>query len=463
MARARLGVAVIAAAVGLWWWGRSGPTATTATVHVKLAPGVHALATGAALAGVTVDDRPLFSRGPVALTAARGLALAHAPATGPAVPDLTAWRRLTVRGSKRAIAAAVARLEARPDVEAAFIAPRPELAAIREPAGARADACPIQTPSYLARQGYLGPAPAGIDVAAAWAVPGGRGQAVRFADIEHHWQLGHEDLPGERSKELDPPRRRAFDAEHGTAVLGEIAAVDNTLGMTGIAPDVDRIVVASVSQRAPADAIERAAAALRPGDVLLIELHAIGPRNRFLPMEYWQDIYEVIALTTARGVVVIEAAGNGAEDLDHPAYRGRLDRRTRDSGAIMVGAGAPAGPGWVDRSRLDFSNYGSRVDLQGWGRMVATLAYGDLQRCTDRRRYTAVFSGTSSASPIVAGAALLIESIARTRTGRPLTPAALRALLVATGSPQTSGPDGPAAQHIGPRPDLRRALAALSP
>ena len=61
-----------------------------------------------------------------------------------------------------------------------------------------------------------------------------------------------------------------------------------------------------------------------------------------------------------------------------------------------------------DRVRLDFSNYGSRVDVQGWGRMVATLEYGDLQSCTGAeadytdRHYTGEFAGTSSASPIVA-------------------------------------------------------------
>src|SRR5205085_8506118 len=116
---------------------------------------------------------------------------------------------------------------------------------------------------------------------------------------------------------------------------------------------------------------------------------------------------------TRRGVLVIEAAGNGAENLDHRAYHGKLSRSGRDSGAIMVGAGAPARSGFVDRARLDFSNYGSRVDVQGWGRKVATLDYGDLQRCSgDDRHYTGEFSGTSSASPIVAGAAVLLESYA---------------------------------------------------
>jgi hypothetical protein len=160
---------------------------------------------------------------------------------------------------------------------------------------------------------------------------------------------------------------------------------------------------------------------------------------------------------------VIEAAGNGFEDLDHEAYRRKLDRTKRDSGAIMVGAGAPPREGFDDRARLDFSNYGSRVDVQGWGRKVATLDYGDLQNCgSDEayyvdRHYTGEFSGTSSASPIVAGAAVLLQSHAK-QQGKLLSPLAMREVLAKTGTPQA----GDTNKHIGPRPDLVRALRALT-
>lgn len=436
--------------------GCDRPDAEPAYVHFALEPGADLASAGARGA------EPLFARPPDALRADRAEAEAEA---GEPLPDLTRWYRVAVE-PHRAEALAVA-LEADPDVERAFVAPVPELAGVAlPPAPGRSgpdDTCPVRTPSYEPYQGYLGPAPAGIDAPAAWTRPGGRGAGVWFADVEGGWNAAHEDLPGDRIEHVagEPIDARSWIA-HGTAVLGEVAARDNGLGMVGIAPDVERVFTASIGGLPVAAAIDAAQARLRPGDVLLIELHAIGPRGKWLPMEFWDDTWEVIRLATARGVVIVEAAGNGGEDLDHPAYRGKLDRRLRDSGAIVVGAGAPAREGFVDRARLDFSNYGTRVDVQGWGRRVATLDYGDLQRCSvaAERDYTDHFGGTSSASPVVAGAAILVQGVTRAARGRPLSPLELRALLVSTGSPQVDGSDG-VRRHIGPRPNLARALAAL--
>ncbi len=349
-------------------------------------------------------------------------------------------------------------LAADPAVEQAFLAPEvtlPVESGTRSPAE---DRCPVTTPSFESYQGYLGPAPQGIDAPAAWRL-GQRGAGVWFADIEGGWNAAHEDLPGDRISHvggtpINDPSWRA----HGTAVLGEVVGIDNGKGVVGIAPDVERVFTSSIGGTTVANAIDRAANQLRAGDVLLIELQGGGPRGRYLPIEYWDDNFDVIRAAAKRGVIVIEAAGNGGENLDHKAYDRKFDRTKRDSGAIMIGAGGPAREGFADRERLEFSNYGDRVDVQGWGRKVATLDYGDLQRCAGAdRHYTDEFSGTSSASPIVAGAAVLLEGIARER-GVVLSPPVLRELLRATGTPQA----GNAARAIGPRPDLARAIEAIA-
>ena len=58
--------------------------------------------------------------------------------------------------------------------------------------------------------------------------------------------------------------------------------------------------------------------------------------------------------------------------------------------------------------------------------------------------YTATFNGTSSASPIVVGAAVLTQRLYRTATGTRLSPGQMRAILAdpANGTPQGTGVAG---------------------
>jgi hypothetical protein len=160
------------------------------------------------------------------------------------------------------------------------------------------------------------------------------------------------------------------------------------------------------------------------------------------------------------GVTVVEAAGNGSQDLDDPVYNAGHAPflLANDSGAIIVGAGA-ANPGSdTPRSRLSFSNYGATVDLQGWGEFVTTTGYGDLYSADGvSYHYTGTFSGTSSASPIVTTAVTLLQSWSINVNAVTLTPAQIRAQLMATGTPQQAG-TFPVSQNIGPLPDLAAAV-----
>jgi hypothetical protein len=153
--------------------------------------------------------------------------------------------------------------------------------------------------------------------------------------------------------------------------------------------------------------------------------------------------------------VVVEAAGNGQMNLDAARYNGRFVSPI-DSGAILVGAG-----GAGDQIPACFTNFGSRLDTQGWGAGVATTGYGVLRANggDPLQWYTTGFSGTSSASPIVTGAVGLVQSIRRQMGLAPLSSNGMRSLLKTTGTPQAGG----GAMQIGTQPNLRAALAATLP
>lgn len=365
------------------------------------------------------------------------------------LPDLNLFARLVLpplhddEASLSRLEDLLTQLTKAQPVAEAWSVPIPELAVIHRAhfdVGAPPSPDGI-TPDFSPMQEYLFGPPVGIAADSAWTFPGGLGEGVKMIDLEFGWLFTHEDLKDPWHYGGDPNVE-----DHGTAVLGEFGGQHNGFGVMGIAPEME---IGAIRVGDLADAIMEAATVLDPGDIYLIEIQISGPEG-WLPMEWLSDVFAAIQTTTALGIICVEAGANGTVDLDGPLYGGLFDRRVRDSGAIMVGAGTPYGleAEW-------FTDYGSRMDLQGWGSSIVTTGYGDLQGGDPEERYTAGFNGTSGASPIVVGSVGSLQGMALSLFGTPLMPRMAEEILSLTGSPWVGD------KQIGQRPNLGAARERL--
>jgi hypothetical protein len=375
-------------------------------------------------------------------------------ASGQPGPDLSLWFDVELAPDRAGLAATINALNALEDVEIAHPAPVCEPAVVYEPRAVEVPlASDLRTPDYTDLQDYLYDPPIGLNAPAAWAVAGGRGDGMKFIDVELGWTWNHEDF--NQLKQFYQGGAGGDDdyIDHGTAVMGEVVGSENEYGVTGFASGARWGTVAITVDEWPdvPQYFLEAAERLDAGDVWLIELQMYPPGRDATPMEWLQVNYDVIWTSSYTfEVVCIEAGANGSQDLDASYWEGVFDRNLRDSGAIMVGAGTPTG-----RSAEWFTNYGSRMDVHAWGSEIVTTGYGDLQNGDPQEQYTAGFGGTSGASPMITGSALCLQGIAKQALGAPLTPIELRTLLNTTGIPENG------TQQIGPRPDLGAAVAQL--
>ncbi|MFK5955889.1 MAG: S8 family serine peptidase [Planctomycetota bacterium] len=349
------------------------------------------------------------------------------------------------------------RLNAFDVVEIAYPLPQggdPEMPArvpFRHPSLAPKDAL-ASAFDFSTQQGYRGEAPDGIDADYGETFSGSRGEGHLIADVETGWTDDHLDIAHKSLGAFTGLTPAPYPWDHGTAVLGELVGEDNGMGVKGIVHQADVILSShlGLSANIPT-AIAFGATAVGAGDVLVLEVQCYGAVPGPFPCEYDPATFATIQTATANGTHVFSAAGNGGHNLDLPVYGGAFDRSVRDSGAVMCGqsTGAPLDPN-------TFSNYGSRLDAHGWGANVVSAGYGDLFGAgTPTQEFTSAFSGTSSATPIVTGAGVMLNGIYREAFGSALTPLALRSLIAATGTAQNPG------HRIGPRPNMRTALEML--
>lgn len=319
-------------------------------------------------------------------------------------------------------------------------------------------------------QGWLRPAPVGVDAFVAWDLPGGRGAGVRVIDVEAGWDFDHPDLAGLPGLATvlvagtNPYPAQPGEGDHGTSVLGLVTGRPNAVAGGGVAGEA-WVGAAShhdgTQDLLLVEAIAAARARLGPGDVLVLEVHL--PKSGYLCVETDDAVFDAIRLASAEGVVVVEAAGNGDRDLD--GWRGTdgrfLARQPQEaySGAIVVGAcregvltGAAADGTVVEghsRNWKERSNYGVRVDVHAWGEAVQAPVAGGGH---------ADFAATSAATAIVAGVVAAAQGLQRAAGGVPIDGPRMRDVLRTGSTPQipVTSP-----WPIGGMPDLAAVAAQI--
>jgi lantibiotic leader peptide-processing serine protease len=266
-----------------------------------------------------------------------------------------------------------------------------------------------------------------ISAPAAWAL-GYKGQGVRVAVIDDGFFLNHPDLaanmnqtlgrnfvqlPGENPLDVTPYNVTGFS--HGSHVSGIIAAVDNSIGMVGVAPQAEILPIKVFGPNYESHVSWTAQAIVYAANqgAKVINLSLGGIINKSAGGQIWMGLYhQAIQYATAQGATVICAAGNDAIDFDH---NGSVEVFPAGSPqTLCISATAPFNwsPGLTGNLDIptSYTNFGtSRIDFAAPGGdfLPAGSAY-DLVYSTGYDADYVSAGGTSQAAPHVAGVAALM-------------------------------------------------------
>ncbi len=211
-----------------------------------------------------------------------------------------------------------------------------------------------------------------------------RGQGVRVAVLDTGVDPDHPDLQGAIEQTRDFTGEGIEDLNgHGTHCAGVVAARANEVGFVGTAP-LSTLLIGKVLANGGSGAIGAVAAAVD---------WAVGEGADIISMSLGSttdspDLYRAVHAALAKGVIVVCAAGNTGE-----LFANNIGFPGRYGSVITVAAhdrfGQPSG----------FSSRGASIDFMAPGSDIWS---------TYRQGGYAKLSGTSMATPFVAGLAALV-------------------------------------------------------
>ncbi len=218
------------------------------------------------------------------------------------------------------------------------------------------------------------------------------------------------------------------DNGHGTHVAGIAAAKDNSIGVVGIAPGA-KLWAIKVLDRNGAGALSTI---IKGIDYIRQYASQIEVANLSLGCQCKSAAFDTAINNAVKaGITFIVAAGNSGRDAstNSPANNPNVIAVSAigDSDGKCGGIGPSTGNG-RDDTLASFSNYGSVIDIAAPGVKIYSTYKGNTY---------ATMSGTSMASPHVAGAAALYEA---SHPGA--SPTEVRNALLNNGSTSTTTCDG---------------------
>jgi subtilisin len=226
------------------------------------------------------------------------------------------------------------------------------------------------------------------------------------------------------------------DNGHGTHVAGTVAALNNDIGVVGVAPGTPLYAVKVFDRNGfgtwstvlcGLDWVDAHPGLIRVANMSFDGPGTVTPSGLGCTNANNDPVHTAICVGTRAGITFVAAAGNQSADAGN-YIPGAYDE-VIDVAALADSDGAPGGVGGApscapsekDDYFASFSNYGPVVDLAAPGVCILSTYMGDGY---------ATLSGTSMAAPHVAGAAALYL-----QTHPLATPAEVRQALIATEEP----------------------------
>jgi len=188
-------------------------------------------------------------------------------------------------------------------------------------------------------------------------------------------------------------------ADHGTHVAGIIGAVrNNDLGINGACENVKIMAIRCVPQGDERDK-----------DIANSIYYAVDNGAHIINMSFGKSLSpdkkavdKAVKYAEEKGVLLVHAAGNSNRNNDKSDnFPNPVDEETRETSQVWIEVGASS---WRGKPNFiaSFSNYGRKsVDIFAPGEDIYSTMPGNTYKAQ---------SGTSMASPLVAGVAALVKS-----------------------------------------------------